>query len=303
MFELQAYGLSISSVFNIPGYAVSEKCAFTSKADVEIHYGEVSPTGLSNSIERGLFYQINPHQLWLNIPGIARFQVDNGERIVIYPHSGIDDDTLITFIMGPCIAALLMQRDLLVLNGSVLKVDDYAVAYIGQSGFGKSTLLAAMVQKGYFFLADGLCVVNKDGVVFPGLSQIDLWSDSATLLNIDIQGLQTTRPQLKKYHIPMSKLFYQEALLLKKVYALQPQKNGALSSICLMGGDKINFLRKNFYNKTYISGLQKNKLYFDHCIRLAGQIEMDLIDMNWLNVPLPDMRNFVAQLQDSQHDA
>ena len=251
MFQFQAYGLSIGSVLRLQGHALSNMSEPTAPDDVHILYGDVSPTGFDAPVEQGLFYQVKPDGLWLNVPNIARFWVDSGARIVIDPHPGVHEDSLMVFIAGPCMAALLMQRDLFVLNGSVFKVHDHAAAFIGQSGSGKSSLLALMMQRGHLLLADGLCVVNKEGFVFPGLRQIDLWLESATLLNIDTKALQATRPGLKKYHVPMNALFYKSSLLLKNVYALHPQKNQTLHATYLSGSDKIKFLQKNIYNTSY----------------------------------------------------
>ena len=78
MFQFQAYGLSIGSVLRLQGHALSNMSEPTAPDDVHILYGDVSPTGFDAPVEQGLFYQVKPDGLWLNVPNIARFWVDSG---------------------------------------------------------------------------------------------------------------------------------------------------------------------------------------------------------------------------------
>lgn len=52
-----------------------------------------------------------------------------------------------------------------VLHGGVLEIDGRAVALVGHSGAGKTTLTAAGVLAGHGFVADEVCAVAPDGTV------------------------------------------------------------------------------------------------------------------------------------------
>ncbi|AHE67571.1 hypothetical protein [Legionella oakridgensis] len=302
MFKFQAYGLTICSDLMLAQYSPVLEPPSNAVADVCITYGDVSPSGFEDAIERGLFYQVKANGLWLNVPNIGRFWVDGGRRIIIEPEKEIDEASLAVLVSGPCLAALLMQRDFLVLNGSVLKMDDHAVAFIGQNSSGKSLLLAAMMQRGYKMLADDLCIVRKDGMVFPGLNQINLWSEAVDFLNINVKELQAIRPQIKKYRWVAEDAFYAKPLPLKTVYTLTLQQKEMFHAKHLTGGEKINVLQKNFYNKLYLSGMRKNNLYFNYCAMLANRIGIVLIEYNRMHVHLQDFIDLLEKSQVNKHD-
>ena len=300
-FYLSAYGLTLVSSHPLPHFQLSNEPSSQRSADVEIIQQEVCQHGLSQCVEQGLFWQANQEALWLNVPNIARFLIRDGQTIFFDPEPGIDNDSLAAFLMGPCLAALLIQRDLFVLSGCVVKVDDTAVAYLGEGCSGKSSILGAMMQKRYLVLADNLCVLNQQGLVFPGPNYMELWHDSATKLGLIPEELQPIRPQFKKYRLPLAPYFYQHPLPLKQVYALHPQKKEGLGAKRLTGGDKINFLQKNIYNKNYVSGFKKNPIYFNYCAQLAQQLTMHLIEFDGLSFDIEAISNALQGLQEASN--
>lgn len=63
------------------------------------------------------------------------------------------------FILGSCLGVLLIQRGMLVLHASVVATDVGALAFLGNSGRGKSTLAAALHKRGHRVLADDHCAL------------------------------------------------------------------------------------------------------------------------------------------------
>ncbi|CDZ77633.1 hypothetical protein BN59_01917 [Legionella massiliensis] len=279
-FHFQAYGLIINSVLSPLGDALTPSSK--SSADLAISYAEISPQGLDKPIEKGLFYQVNSNQLWLNIPDIGRFLVSNGESIHIDPCAAVADSSLAVFVYGPCLAALLMQRNLLVLKGSVIQIADYALAYIGPSASGKSLALARMMNRGAKFLADGLCVVSEEGCALPGLAQLHLGYTAADYLQLNRDELKPIRPKVQKFSLPAEKAFLDKPLPLKTIWVLNSQKQGELSYRDLAGGEKISYLQKNSYSRAYLNGFAKTKLYFHYHANLASQAKMSLIEYSQL---------------------
>jgi len=265
-----------------------------SNIDIEIIHKNISPTGLEHIIEQGLFFQVNDNEIWFNVPNTARFLVQYGERILFDLAPGVNEASISVFLNGPCLVALLMQRNLFVLKGSVINVHDAAVAYIGENCSGKSSVVAAMMQSGYSVLSDELCVINREGMVLPGPGFIELWEDSAQALNIPAQVLHDIRPEFKKYRLYLHQLHENRPLPLGEIYVLNPKKENVLRHTNLTSGEKINFLQKNIYNKTYLAGLQKNHLYFEYCARLASQINMALIEFNGMEFNIQDVTTCIA---------
>ncbi|MFC4858687.1 hypothetical protein [Actinophytocola glycyrrhizae] len=104
----------------------------------------------------------------LRYPGLCDFDGDDKlERVTVHLHPGADDGLLPVLISGAVLAVHLMLHHALVLHASAVRVDDGAVAFVGSSGMGKSTLAAALCALGCALVSDDLLRVDN-GMVHPG---------------------------------------------------------------------------------------------------------------------------------------
>lgn len=102
----------------------------------------------------------------LVVPGVGCFLIDDGHRVVVWPESGTSAATLSQQLSGAVLALALMQRDVLVLHGSVIAFGGRAVVVMGHSGDGKSTTAAACARLGHAVLSDDLAPMDvADGAV------------------------------------------------------------------------------------------------------------------------------------------
>ncbi len=108
----------------------------------------------------------------LRYPGLCDFDGDAAfGAITIHRDPTADEALLPVLIAGAVIAVHLMLRPSLVLHASAVRVGDAAVAFVGSSGMGKSTLAAALCELGRSLVSDDLLRVDRaqDGVVvYPG---------------------------------------------------------------------------------------------------------------------------------------
>lgn len=56
-------------------------------------------------------------------------------------------------------AALFMQKKMLVFHASTININDKAVLFCGDSGLGKSTISETLVKQGYKKLSDDMSVI------------------------------------------------------------------------------------------------------------------------------------------------
>ena len=276
MYTYYAFAIRINSELAFPELL---GCFNPGLPDLTIKWGEVSPLGLERPHQsKGLFYQATESTFWLHVPNVARFLITHGNQIIIDPVEGVDEDSIRVFVLGSCMGALLIQRDLFLLHGNAIKVGDHCISFVGHSGAGKSTLSGAFFKRGYSILADDVCAVRADGQVMPSFPQIKLWFDAAKRLNIDTQALRKIRPHLEKFAVPLAQQFHPDALPLRMVYILQTHNRAEFKFTPITGMQKLQPLRTNTFRKNYVRGRDKEQSHFKQCAQIASQIGLVRID-------------------------
>jgi hypothetical protein len=143
---------------------------------------------------------MGPGDLRFTAGDTASFRITKGERIAwqrLDPAVGPRE--IRTYLLGSAMAALLIQRGVLVLHGNALAREGKAIVCLGHSGAGKSTLAYALMRQGWQLLADDLVAITPDGMVLPGIPRIKLWQDAAEAFGLDPAALPPIHRSLRKY--------------------------------------------------------------------------------------------------------
>lgn len=104
------------------------------------------------------------------------------DRVDAFP---VGQETIDSLYFNQVLPLALSRRGYLVLHAACVETDYGAVAFVGRSGQGKSTLAASFASNGCRFLADdGLQIETTDGayIVRPSRPSIRLWDDSCNAL-------------------------------------------------------------------------------------------------------------------------
>ncbi|GAB3583510.1 hypothetical protein GCM10027445_58380 [Amycolatopsis endophytica] len=108
----------------------------------------------------------------LRYPGLCDFVGDPLLREVTYFLDPSADHGLLTVLAtGALLAVHLTLNSHLVLHASAVRVGSRALAFVGASGMGKSTLAAAFCGRGCSLVADDVLRVDPDGTVYPGSTE------------------------------------------------------------------------------------------------------------------------------------
>ena len=194
-----AYRLRWRSSVTLP-FAASPGPA--GEPDVTVRPGE-TPESLPGAA-RGTphVFEAAPGAALLHVAGVARYFVTPRE-IVVEPRGGSDED-VVTFLVGPALAALLQMRGVLTLHAAAVEMDAGAVLLLGGSGAGKSALAAALVERGHALLADdvtGLAPAAGDVLALPAFPCMRLWADALPAAD----RRQRVRPNLEQYWKPAAR--------------------------------------------------------------------------------------------------
>lgn len=118
----------------------------------------------------------------LRFPDLADFHVDTaGLAVQARPAPDVPLGTVEHLYLNQVLPLALSRQGALVLHGSAVEIDRGCVAFIGESGRGKSTLAASFGLNQHRCLTDDgllLEVADESYMVLPSHPSIRLWSDS-----------------------------------------------------------------------------------------------------------------------------
>lgn len=200
--DLRMFGLRVRSAIPVP--VLLRACVVSAPTggnpDVQVGFGVVEDpaTAESRVARAGMVSVMADGGTVVDLPGIGRFAMSNGRDMVIEPVPGADRDGIWLAAFGMCFAYLLIQRDVIPLHASALETPAGVIALLAQSGHGKSTTAAALMDRGHDIVADDLVAVARDGghpmVVGEDLPHLRVWRDVARAVGLETAGSQDLRP-------------------------------------------------------------------------------------------------------------
>lgn len=244
------YGLIFQVPFPCPMLSVAPPDV---PADVTVIYGRVQKK-LENAMASddswiaGFCWQASLGRFLLR--GGRRsgcFLVEEGKHVTVERNPATEDDCMLFHLLHPVTAALLRQRGFLVLHANTALTPHGAIAVSGQSGAGKSTTLAALLQRGCTMISDDITAlrIGTDGLVeaVPGAAQIHLWDNAAERLDIDTSGFNCHPLRRGKVAFPTQSGYCTEPATLRRLYLLDVHHDDNLHISCLTGMDKFEALQ------------------------------------------------------------
>lgn len=187
----------------------------------------------------------------LRFPELADFLV-SGSTITCHPHPGCHEDTLRHLVLDQVIPRVWAHYGHLVLHASAVQLaDGRVIAFLGESGWGKSTLAAALQARGSRLLSDDSISLRGSGEgvrLIPSYTGLRLNEDSITTLGMEEQGWTTVSHYAdKRRQVPVTDEGY-EPLWLDTLYIMaEPGKAQALSIKVLAGAELIATLIKRSF--------------------------------------------------------
>ena len=175
---------------------------------------------------------------WTWADGIIFWIATSGRTVSVYWPPGETSQSAAYYFTGPVLAFLLRRSGKTLLHGSAVASAQGAIAFLGQSGAGKSTTAAAMLQQGVATVTDDVITLEPAAggwSVQPGYAGMRLWQDSVEALF----GSAAVVPRLvdhseswpgwdKRFlEVDKAGSFSTEPAMLKAIYILAPRGAGA----------------------------------------------------------------------------
>jgi hypothetical protein len=156
----------------------------------------------------------------------------------VEPSPEAEEEEIRLFLLGPALAFVLHQRGLLVLHASAASLEGKGVVFLGNSGWGKSTLAAALHARGFAVVADDAVALRVAGsspsetpCIIPGFPQLKLWPEAASALGYDPERLPRLHGRIAKRVLETRRGFGRDPVPLAAIYVLMESQTLALEPI------------------------------------------------------------------------
>lgn len=256
----RVFGLNVESEIAMPEAAPWD-AGEPSLPDVTVRCGTPSyclediREGADTSDSTWRFYRTSPKHLIFSTP-VANFEVREGREMVVQPYEGVCEGDVRVFVLGSGFGVLQMQRGRLPIHGSAVEIDGRAMVIVGNSGAGKSTATAALVQRGVRYLTDDVAAATVDGNmawIAPAYPQRKLCLDACRMLGVQTEGLPVVSIERQKVAIRNPAEWCDRPLPLGWIVELVPDESCAAPTVCrVTGGEGLQLLLNNLYRKAML---------------------------------------------------
>ena len=286
------YGLGVQ--MNPPAAALSG-LSTARRVDVRISIGEEAPD--SNDESAWIEYYMSPerdergvHHIRVSrrtAPDIFRVAYYDGTRIYVDaagtrvwalgPNDATIEDTA-TYLLGPTLGFVLRLRGVTCLHASAVAIGGKAVAFVGPSGFGKSSLAAAFAKRGHAVLTDDVAPLEEaqeSFAIWPAYPRVRLWPRSVESLFGAEDALPRITPSWDKRFLALDgERFHFQAkpLDVAAIYLLADRETQRAPRIeAVQGRDALISLVANTYT-TYLLDRAMRAREFDVLGRLTRNV-------------------------------
>jgi hypothetical protein len=242
--------------------------------DVTIRFGRVEGE-----------YAITPEAIRLVIPKVASYLITGGREIVIDPVPDCSERNIRLFLLGSALGGILHQRGLLPLHANAIEIEGRAVAFMGHSGAGKSTMAAWFLDRGYRVLADDVCVVTLDEAGQPlahrGIPRLRLWREAIEISGRTVQDYELSFDDMDKYNVPTPRPEDTRPVPLHHLYLLRKAEEGTPGVQRLQGIEAVDALVANTYRGGYVGRIGATRRHLEACLALVRKVPVFAATRTW----------------------
>lgn len=166
--------------------------------------------------------------IYLSWPGTFEFLVSgDGRRITARPGPNVSWEAFYAYLFGQTLSFALLKQGIEPLHCTAVGLEGGAVGFLGDCGYGKSSLAAGFLKAGYPLLTDDLLVLKEDGrgfLAYPSFPRIKLFPEIAqAVLGVGTGGVPYN-PYTSKLIIPLGpEQSCRTVIPLKAFFRLRPE--------------------------------------------------------------------------------
>lgn len=304
MRAYQVYGLRVKSVIPLP-------CPPISPGLVEVEVVHGSPS-LFSRVYQAISLQpdgtrwfqqarLPDGSRYLRWSGLFEFLIArDGRKIFCRSLDGTAPEAFQTYLLGQVLSFALLKLGVESLHSTAVIIDGGVVGFVGDCGYGKSSLGAAFLQADYPVLTDDLLVVKEEDqgyYAYPGLPRIKLFPKIAqSLLGERVRGTPMNNLTSKLIISLGRHQSHRASAPLTAIYVLMPPSAGAQCEKVTIRrlSQRRAFLEllKSTFNPVIIEA-ERLKRQFILATRLASKVPIKLLSYPRTLALLPSVRETI----------
>lgn len=201
-------------------------------------------------------------------------------------------------VWGTPMAVLLQQRHVLPLHIAAASVSAQAVGFVGPVAAGKSSLVAALVDRGHRLVTDDLAAVTYDAkgrpALQPGPPVLAIWGSSARQLGWPTDEAHRLKAGVDKFRYDMAGRLVEGPRRLAAVYVLTEQPVAETVIRPVTGFEKFEVFHSGAtYNAEFLDTPDLRTWHFHEVCRLAQQVPTFVVARPAGDLDLRDLANRV----------
>ncbi len=213
-----AYHLTVDSEIPFPQLPPS-----AGRPEVVIRRASLKPPMSADEAHRqGV--RTNPMEANLFVPEYGAVSIRAGTEILVDPLASASEQAIHILVLEYAMAVLLHQRGLVVLHASAVHDGRSASVFVGDHGWGKSTMAAALHERGLHVAADDISAIEVSDShpprLWPAFPQLKLWPESLVSLAKDPLSLPSVLPDMDKRLHRVDGDHFREPLPVGRIYVL-----------------------------------------------------------------------------------
>ena len=294
MLKYNVCGLTLSSVYPLAGCATSNDDTQTDLSIVvSVTRTETfvdanwCPLWSQDADDIWLLYAIDGSDYFLRFPELADFRLSlSNKQITCYPRAETLHLSMSHILLDQVLPLYLSLHDDIVLHAGTVSCTKGAVAFVGPSGQGKSTLTASLCERGWQLLADDCLRIEQLADYYwahPSYPAIRLWPDSLQGLSQPLSTVHPISPDTDKHYLLLDSQageFQSRPVPLRRIYILNPDDDpadpdnpAAVAIQPISGREAVIALVRNSY-RLALGDSQHISKEFDRLVRLVTRVSV-----------------------------
>jgi len=289
-----AYGLGIRSALPLPSLSPREE---DGPCDIVIRFGALRSSA-SSLLERCIPSTVRPNLRRYHEKGRAylvyeegiTILIESGRVAVVEAAPDVREAEIQFYILADVLPILLHQRGLFLLHGSAVGIGGSGVLFLGGSGWGKSTLVAALYRRGHVLITDDVAALTWNGSdrtnILPAFPRLKLWPEALIALGERPDPLPKLHPEIEKRTQAVDR-FASEGLPVTQIYVLAEGDETAITP--LMGQEAFIALTTHSFMLRILAETEGTVAHFRQCEAVAARTPLFRLTRPRTFAALPDV--------------